>query len=169
MEASQLRQKKTYDLKLRQKTYQLGDVVYVVDSSGKIGRSKKLLSPWKGPYIIVEVLSHILYKVKGRKTESVLHHDRLKMCNDRTWPVWLKRLRHTILPESSRDAQTKDSQVPQRHAKQKTPLVVKKREQTEDTNQNETLLYNGSEDETGQAEGKRRRRLPRKYDDYILE
>ena len=45
MLAAQLRQKRDYDVKLFQKTYNIGDVVYRIDSTTRVGQSKKLRSP----------------------------------------------------------------------------------------------------------------------------
>ncbi len=36
-------------------------------------------------------------KVQDRKRESVVHHDRLKLCHDRSLPLWMRRLRHGLL------------------------------------------------------------------------
>ena len=71
----------------------MGDLVYKLDSSTKIGQSKKLRAPWKGPYLVVDSTPP-LFKIRDRKGDSIIHHDRLKRCNDREIPLWLKRLRH---------------------------------------------------------------------------
>ncbi len=97
LQATQERQKKTYDLRLAQKTYDRGDLVWVVDSSTKIGRSSKLHPPWKGPVLITSVLSPVLYEVEDRKGRHVLHHDKLKPCRDRSIPLWLRRKQHELL------------------------------------------------------------------------
>ena len=52
---AQLRQKRDYDLRLFERSYKLGDVVYLVDSSNEIGVSRKLRPPWTGPFLIVEI------------------------------------------------------------------------------------------------------------------
>ncbi|CAG2251987.1 unnamed protein product [Mytilus edulis] len=71
-----------------------------IDSSTKIGYSKKLRSPWIGPYLVVS--DHFpLYTIKDRKGESVIHHDRLKKCNDREIPLWLRRLRRNMFNDTS--------------------------------------------------------------------
>jgi len=97
LQGAQFRQKKAYDIKLYQKTYNIGDIVYHIDSATRIGQSKKLRSPWKGPYLIVKVLSPVLYRIRQRKKEMVSHHDKLKPCEDRNIPFWIKRLRNKLL------------------------------------------------------------------------
>ncbi|CAC5422811.1 unnamed protein product [Mytilus coruscus] len=83
LKASQERQKGIYDLKYNQNIYNVGDVVYKLNQATKVGQSGKLKSPWKGPYLITAWRSPVLYKIKDRKTESWIHHDRIKLCEDR--------------------------------------------------------------------------------------
>ena len=97
LQSTQERQKRDYDLRTNQRSYEVGDVVLKIDSATKIGQSSKLKPPWKGPFIISEVISPVLYKVRDRKKESVIHHDRLKICKDRNFPLWLLRLRNKIM------------------------------------------------------------------------
>lgn len=80
-----------------------GDLVYKIDDSTEVGVSKKLRSPWKGPYLITEVLSPCLYRVQGRKQHDILHHDKLKLCVDREVPLHMRRLRRKFLRGESLD------------------------------------------------------------------
>ena len=93
----QKRQQRDYDLKLKVNTYEVGDLVYVLDTARKVGLSPKLQKVWKGPMLVVEAISSILFRVANRKKSFVLHHDRLKPCEDREIPLWLKRKRNAIL------------------------------------------------------------------------
>lgn len=68
----------------------------MIDSSTKIGQSKKLQKPWIGPFVGTGKLSPVLYRIKNRRKENVVHHDRLKRCSGRDTPIWLTRLRHTV-------------------------------------------------------------------------
>ena len=45
----------------------------------------------------IEVITPVLLLVRSRKKEQVLHHDKLKICDDRAIPMWMRRLRHQIL------------------------------------------------------------------------
>ena len=67
LQSSQEQQKRDYDLQLRVTTYEIGDLVYVLDSARKIGLSPKLQPTWKGPYVISKVLSPILFEVGDKK------------------------------------------------------------------------------------------------------
>ncbi|VDI11720.1 Hypothetical predicted protein [Mytilus galloprovincialis] len=97
LKSAQKRQKQDYDLNLNFRKYCVGDIVLKLDTARKVGISPKLKAPWKGPYVVIEVKSPALLKIKDRKREEVVHHDRLKLCIDREIPLWLQRLRNDIL------------------------------------------------------------------------
>ena len=78
LRAGQHRQKRDYDLRLVEKQYVMGDLVYKLDSFTKIGKSKKLRSPWVGPFVVAESVPP-LYRIRDRRGNKVIHHDRLKM------------------------------------------------------------------------------------------
>ncbi|KAK6178879.1 hypothetical protein SNE40_011365 [Patella caerulea] len=92
----QKRQKQLYDLRLNFTKFEPGDVVYVLDSSSKIRQSKNLPPPWKCPYLVL-FADPPLYRLDTRKRKIVVHHDRIKRCLDREFPLWLKRRRHIFL------------------------------------------------------------------------
>ena len=95
---TQLRQKKYYDQRLYQTRFGYGDLVYKIDDTTKVGHSKKLRPVWIGPYIVKRVKSPVLYEVIGRRGKVfVLHHDKLKLCEDRAIPLWVRRKRHRML------------------------------------------------------------------------
>ena len=104
--SAQIRQKKDYDLRLKTNTYEVGDLVYLLDSACKIGQSSKLQQIWKGPLLITKVLTPILLEVTGRKKPVVLHHDKLKPCCDRNIPLWLRRKRNQVLSKSNECVET---------------------------------------------------------------
>ena len=72
---TQMRQKRDYDLRVLVHPYEKGDVVYLLDSSTKIGLSKKLRPPYIGPYLIT-CARPPLYVLEDRKRQSLIHHDR---------------------------------------------------------------------------------------------
>ena len=90
-------QKKMYDFKLKEHLFERGDLVYLLDSASKVGQNKKLQPVYQGPYMVVECISPILYRIQKRKKQVVLHHDRLKPCSDSIVPMWLRRKRHELL------------------------------------------------------------------------
>ena len=90
-------QKRQYDLRLEENHYEVGDFVYRLNGASKVGESKKLKPVWLGPLVVTAVINPVLFRVKDRKNEYVLHHDRLKPCEDRVIPLWLRRMRHNML------------------------------------------------------------------------
>ena len=97
LESSQRRQKNDYDFKLKERLYQLGDAVYQLDTATKKGQSSKLKPIWKGPYLVIEIVTKHVYRLTTKKNEFVIHHDRLKLCEDRELPLWLSRRGHLLL------------------------------------------------------------------------
>ncbi|VDI00836.1 Hypothetical predicted protein [Mytilus galloprovincialis] len=90
----------------RSRTYDVGDAVYRIDSATKVGESKKLRSPWQGPYLVIKVISPVLYRIQKRKKALVVHHDKLKPCEDRVLPKWLKYAKHRLslgVPQENED------------------------------------------------------------------
>ncbi|KAI7809323.1 hypothetical protein IRJ41_005269 [Triplophysa rosa] len=75
-----------------QKSYQVGDLVLVRVSSRKKGYSPKLQVPWQGPFVVTACLGPVLYQVRDRRNEKVLHHDRLQPYLSDHVPVWMQRL-----------------------------------------------------------------------------
>ena len=74
-------------------------MVYEIDSSTKLGQSRKLKKMWKGPYLVVKVISPASYQIKGTKEPRIVHHDRLKLCLDRDVPVWVRRQRKLLFED----------------------------------------------------------------------
>ena len=64
---AQRRQKDYYDLRKRVVRFKVGDVVLRKNNAGVVGGSKKLNPVWKGEWVIVEVKSPVLFKVKNHK------------------------------------------------------------------------------------------------------
>ena len=90
-------QKWTYNLKLQEYHYEVGDFVFRCNKASKVGSSKKLNPIWVGPLLVTEVINPVLYRVRDRKREYVLHHDLLKQCEDRTIPFWLQKMHHNLM------------------------------------------------------------------------
>ena len=64
--SAQRRQKKDYDLKVLERKYNIGDLVYLINSSSKVGQSNKLKPIWNGPYLVIKVISPVLFRIKGK-------------------------------------------------------------------------------------------------------
>ena len=97
LRSAQARQRRYCDLKLTERSYKRGYLVYQSISATKVGQNKKLQSIWLGPYLVMEALSPILYQIKDRKQKLVIHHDQLRICEDGFIPMWLQQLRYNLL------------------------------------------------------------------------
>ena len=84
--SSAVRQKIQYDTRVARNEYKMGMMVFKLKPS-----FHKLEPAWSGPYVIVEVLSSVLYRIKNRRQTEVVHHDRLKPCYVEV-PKWAKAL-----------------------------------------------------------------------------
>nr|XP_023025682.1 uncharacterized protein LOC111513687 [Leptinotarsa decemlineata] len=76
----QRRTSKALQQKHRERTYELGDQVYLLRMHVKPGISKKLVKPWIGSYKIIEVIGPVTYRVKkvSETDEQVVHVNWLK-------------------------------------------------------------------------------------------
>ena len=75
-----MRQKRSYDKRLAGRPFVIGDSVWLHNVRRKKGRNSKLDCSWEGPYLVISVLSDVVYRIqKSRKAkQKVFHSDRLK-------------------------------------------------------------------------------------------
>lgn len=88
--------KRLYDMKLNEKAYSEGDLVYRLNEATTVGQSRKLQSPWKGPYLVISCDPPLYTIMDQKERQFTLRHDKLKMCNDREMPLWIRCLRNTF-------------------------------------------------------------------------
>ena len=71
--------KSHYDVKARTADFEEGEKVWLYNPRCRKGLSPKLQSPWEGPYIVLEKLSAVTYRIRqqGRRKVKVVHVDRL--------------------------------------------------------------------------------------------
>ena len=67
-----------YDLKAREKRFNVGDKILLHQPLVRWGRSKKLVKPWVGPYTVVEVNSDVNITIKRWKHLQKVHLNRVK-------------------------------------------------------------------------------------------
>ena len=96
LQTAQMRMKRDYDVKVLQREFQVGDLVYVLDSATTKGVNKKLTAPWKGPAVVITKLTPYLYRIRDRKADTVVNHDRLKRCTNREVPLWASRFKKRV-------------------------------------------------------------------------
>ncbi|CAC5380004.1 unnamed protein product [Mytilus coruscus] len=83
LRSSAVRQKKDYDTRISQNQFCKGSLVYKFNSI-----FKKLNERWSGPFVVVDVLSPVLYKIKNRYKSETVHHDKLKKYQSNDVPAW---------------------------------------------------------------------------------
>lgn len=102
LKSAQLRQKKNYDLRVLENSYQIGDIVLLFNCATKVKQSSKLKSPWKGPYLVVDSKPP-LYTIQNKKGKQTVHHDRIKISKGPI-PFALRQMRNQLfLPDEEQD------------------------------------------------------------------
>ncbi len=92
LKTSQRRMKRNYDLRILEKAYQEGDVVYVLDTASIKGKCRKLRPPWSGPGFIRNKITPYLYRIQMTNKVIVVNHDKMKPCTDRQIPAWITNI-----------------------------------------------------------------------------
>ncbi|CAC5372989.1 unnamed protein product [Mytilus coruscus] len=91
LRASAQRQKKDYDTRLSQNQYNKGSLVYRLNQI-----CKKLTDKWLGPFVITEIVSSVLYKIRGRVKSEIIHHDKLKPYFSEDVPAWIVNIKKNL-------------------------------------------------------------------------
>ena len=90
----------TDNVRLMDHKYEPGSLVYWFDKQVSKGLSSKLALPWKGPFVIIEVIGDCLYKIVDDKLKKskVVHHSKLKICKipDKSVPGSLKLIQNKV-------------------------------------------------------------------------
>ena len=90
--------KQVYDKKVIQETYEVGDLVYLLNAAGKKGQSRKLQPVYTGPFLVIFKRSPLLYVITNQRgRHQVVHQDRMRPCSDSNVPMWARRERNKIL------------------------------------------------------------------------
>ena len=79
-DVEQERQKSYYDRSKYGPSYEVGEEVLVFNPTVKKGERRKFTSFFRVPYIIVEIINNLIFKVEDKKTRKAIkvHYDRLK-------------------------------------------------------------------------------------------
>lgn len=85
------KQRRAHDRKAFTESYEVGELIWLLDSTRKRGISPKLQKHWDGPGKVLKKISDILYRVKmgPRKRPKIVHHNRLKKYKGEDPPLWL--------------------------------------------------------------------------------
>ena len=166
---AQLTQKKYYDLKAWSHRFSEGDLVYKKNMGCKVGFSRKLCPLLFGPFIVKAVLPHDLYRVEGQRKEEVMHHDRLRRCEDRVIPFWVQWKWHGAGFGKSREEASEDAPDPDLDETvadgEELPAELEVAREEEEPEWNLDLLFQEGVD--AKPEGGRMRRRPGYLRDYV--
>ena len=113
MSLRQQRQKELYDKNKTGSPLKIGDKVWLHSTVVPRGKSHKFHCPWSGPFVIVKILSDVVYRIQDvqrPRRRHVVHFDRLKRCSVRPFT-------HSTVPDSfqqdSPSSETTNSTYPQ--------------------------------------------------------
>ena len=83
LQKSAVRQKRGYMTRFHENDFQVKDVVWYFFVENRRGKTPKFSPRWTGPFVIVQVISDVLFKIQtGPKAlAKVVHHDHLKPCH----------------------------------------------------------------------------------------
>lgn len=83
-----VRSKEIYDTKLYFQQYNIGDVVWCLHETRRIGVCPKLEKQYEGPFIIKEKWSPINFvlQLNAERQERVVHHNKLKVFEGKDLP-----------------------------------------------------------------------------------
>ena len=84
------RQKFAYDHSVHSKNYEVGDLVWRNQKKNVPGKKSKIARHWTGPWIIMEKLNEVLFKIQHSKNSKpvIIHGDNLKPYNGRKKFAW---------------------------------------------------------------------------------
>ena len=77
---NQKRRNSLYNRKVHGPLYQEGQKVLLHSPVVPVGKSPKFFCPWKGPYVIIQDINDVTYRIEDPLTNKqlVVHYDRLK-------------------------------------------------------------------------------------------
>jgi len=93
MKAQGERQRRYYNLKTRGEQFEPGQMVYLLETTRKVGVSPKLAPKWKGPFMVAKKIDTVYEIQIASRKSKLIHFDLLKACHSDTVPVWIKRAR----------------------------------------------------------------------------
>ena len=115
LDKSHLNQKKNYDKKRSAIEFNVGDKIWLYTPKTKVGLSKKFHRHWDGPFIIVEKLNAINYKVKNMNNERnvmVVHISRMKLYSNADYNNQSEEKEDDVYEvESILDTKTKENTI----------------------------------------------------------
>ena len=87
------RSKERYDTNIKFSEYEVGDLVWALHETRKVGVTPKLEHKFDGPFVVQKKMSPVTYvlQLDVRGNTRVAHYDKLKKYHGYEVPNWLKR------------------------------------------------------------------------------
>ena len=87
-----LRMKEYYDAKMSINQYNRGDLVWYASESKQLHMAPKLRVPFQGPYLVLDRLGDLLFKIQldAKGKQKIVRHDKLKPYEGLYTPPWVK-------------------------------------------------------------------------------
>jgi len=94
LEVSAQRRKAYYDIKANLQSYKTFDKVWFLDETRKEGISPKLQPLYSGPYLVLQKINDLNYKIQlnGQGIIKVVNHDKLKPYLAGVTPKWMTKI-----------------------------------------------------------------------------
>src|SRR5215510_1023595 len=118
--------KKYYDRKSKQRDFTIGDVVYLFNPARKRHQSKKLFSPWTGPFKITGKKSKLNYRIiSSQGKETWVHVNRLKEA--RNPEIWKEPVtgNHTRQRPRRRRQEEKEAEEEEEEAEEEEAVLTR--------------------------------------------
>ena len=98
LKSSCKRSKAIYDRKMLFHHYDVGDVVWCLSETRKVGESPKLVPAYEGPCLVAQKLSPVSFvlKTNNGQSERVVHHNKLKPYEGINVPSWVNKLKKSL-------------------------------------------------------------------------
>ena len=99
MSATAKRSKELYDSKLAFHRYSVGDIVWCLMETKKVGISPKLEVGFEGPFVVIKKLSELDYIIQLDRdgVEKSVHHNKLKPYEGDNAPRWVEKVKKQLL------------------------------------------------------------------------
>jgi hypothetical protein len=150
LKRSAVRQKTGYDRNLSGSKVSKGDFVWLSKKSTKKGMSPKLDMRWEGPFLVIDKLSDVVYRIQRngpRGMQKVVHFDRLKKYCGKPLQSWLTKKQPVQVEEIQPKLTLKD---PNNETENSEKLLIQS--DHEDSDQLPVRSHVASEDDVTKSE-----------------
>lgn len=103
LKQSAKRSKEIYDSKLSFRQYHVGDLVWCLHETRKVGVNPKLEKGFDGPFLVTAKHSCLNFTIQlnANGQKRLVHHDKLKMYEGRNVPKWIKKVKQSLRSEDT--------------------------------------------------------------------